>query len=196
MELKRAADVIQQTYERKLGNLLVQDISLAGAQAALLNDGTLVIPGTNELADWRSFNLDVTSGDSNRKWHAGFMRHARLLFGFAKMARPKLVLGHSLGAASAQIIACSLGVPAICLASPRPLRGRTKFRGEQRVINICRQDDAVCHVPFGFLNFRHLGAVHWIKSGEKQSSGSHRLKDYVRVMKPGRAVPEMPKNWP
>jgi len=195
MKLTDAADTIQRAYDGKLGARKAIEIDHLGAQAAVLKDGTVVIPGTNELSDWGRFNFDVGKGDSGRKWHAGFLRHAQAIYPFAKGARAKLVIGHSLGAASAQIIATSLGIPAICFASPRPLRGRTRIKGEHRVINICRRDDAVCNLPLPFLGFRQVGKVHWISPREAQSEGSHQLKHYLRAMKKGKSTPVLPDSW-
>jgi hypothetical protein len=195
MRLTVAAELIQKAYDDKLGALERARISIDGAQAMILQDGTLVIPGTNESDDWMNFNLDVSSGDSGRKWHSGFLKHAKIVFPFAKGAGAKRVLGHSLGAASAQIVASSLGIPAICFASPRPIRGRTRFTGEHRVLNVCRFDDTVCYLPFVFLGYRQLGKVHWVSPKEPQSAGSHRLSDYLRAMKQGTANPELPDSW-
>jgi len=195
MRLIVAAELIQKAYDNKLGVLEKSRFDVGGAQAILLTDGTLVIPGTNEAGDWRDFNLAITAGDSDRKWHAGFLAHAQLVYAFAKGAGARLVLGHSLGAASAQIVASSLGIPAICYASPRPLRGRTRFKGEHRILNICRHDDTVCHLPFVFLGFRQLGKVHWVSPKEPQSAGSHKIKDYLRAMDQGTARPALPETW-
>ncbi len=195
MRLTVAADLIQKAYDDKLGSLERTRFNVGGAQAMILTDGTLVIPGTNESSDWGNFNLDISSGDSGRIWHGGFLKHAQLVYGFAKGAGAQRVLGHSLGAASAQIVASSLGVPAICFASPRPLRGRKTFKGEFRVLNICRFDDAVCQLPFAFLGFRQLGKVHWVSPKEAQSAGSHKIKDYLRAMKKGTARPALPDSW-
>lgn len=195
MKITDAADLIQKTYDNKLGALERSRISLNGAQASMLTDGTLVIPGSNEHSDWINFNFNVGAGDSKRKWHAGFLRHAQTIYPFAKGAGAKRVLGHSLGAASAQIVAASLEIPAICFASPRPLRGKTRFKGEHRIINICRFDDAICYLPMAFLGFRQVGRVHWISPREPQSEGSHRLKDYLRALAQGRVRPDLPDSW-
>ncbi len=195
MKLTVAADLIQRAYDGKLGALKVNGIDHDGAQAAMLSDGTLVIPGTNEVSDWRNFNFDVGKGERGRTWHAGFLKHAMAIYPFAKGANARLVIGHSLGAASAQIVAASLGVPAICFASPRPLRGRSRVKGEHRIINLCRLDDAVCSLPLPILGFRQVGKVFWLRSGEQQSAGSHQLKDYLRTMKRKEANPDLPEQW-
>lgn len=195
MKLTVAADLIQRAYDGKLGALKASEINHLGAQAAMLKDGTLVIPGTNEVSDWTDFNFNVGSGDSKRTWHAGFLKHAQAIYPYAKGAQAKRVIGHSLGAASAQIIGVSLGIPAICFASPRPLRGRTRFKGEHRILNICRFDDAVCSLPLPFLGFRHVGKSHWISPREQQSSGSHQIKHYLRAMSRGKSTPDLPDTW-
>ena len=193
MDISEAADLLSLAYAGKLDAPGTMPFDLNGAQAYLLADKTLVIPGTNEKSDWKDFNFDVTDGDSGRIWHAGFMRHARTIYAFAKGGEAKRVIGHSLGAASAQIIGCSLEIPALCIASPRPLRGKTAFRGEKRIVNLCRFDDAVCYLPFAFLKFRHLGKVHWISPGEPQSEGSHTIADYLRALKRDVVKPKLPE---
>lgn len=196
MKIDDAAKLIQKSYDKKHGAALRASFDVGGAQADLLKDGTLVIPGTNELSDWRDFNMDTGAGDSGRKWHRGFLRHAQLVYTFAKGAGAKRVVGHSLGAASAQIVAPSLGLPAICFASPRPLRSKARFKGEHRVLNICRHDDTVCHLPFPFLGFRQVGKVHWV-SANLEDDGHHRIKDYVSHLKSGATVrPKLPSAWP
>ena len=195
MKLTVAADLIQRAYDGKLGAMEVNGLDHEGIQASMLSDGTLVIPGTNETSDWKAFNFNVGKGERNRNWHAGFLKHASVVYPFAKGANAKRVIGHSLGAASAQIVAAWLEVPGICFASPRPLRGRTRVKGEHRIMNVCRLDDAVCSLPPSFLGFRQVGKVFWLRPGEKQSEGSHQLKDYLRAMKKEASNPDLPDDW-
>ena len=191
MDISEAADLLSLAYAGKLDAPGTMPFDLNGAQAYLLADKTLVIPGTNEKSDWKDFNFDVTDGDSGRIWHAGFMRHARTIYAFAKGGEAKRVIGHSLGAASAQIIGCSLEIPALCIASPRPLRGKTAFRGEKAhrqslPLRRCGLLPALRAV----LKFRHLGKVHWISPGEPQSEGSHTIADYHAGAEAGRGETE------
>ena len=155
MELREAANLIQAGYDNTLGSSVLKAYDAHGVQAFVLKDRTLVIPGTNERRDWRT-NFNVGKGSSGRIWHRGFLEHARAVFAFAAPLKPKLVLGHSLGAASAQIVAVSLNIPAICYASPQPLRGQRWFKGEYRIMNICRRDDAVAKLPPSFLRWRTM----------------------------------------
>lgn len=197
MKLTEAADLIQRGYDGTLGSRVRKTLNKDGVQAYLLKDGTLVLPGTNEKSDWR-LNLNVgriDKGDSGRIWHQGFLKHANRVYTFAKPLRPKRVLGHSLGAGSAQIIGVSMGIPAICFASPKPLRGKRWYKGEHRVLNICRRDDPVTKMPPDFMGFRHVGKVYRISITEAKSLGNHNLAAYLRAMANGRANPALPANW-
>ncbi|MEL7115147.1 MAG: hypothetical protein AAGP08_06065 [Pseudomonadota bacterium] len=156
MKLEFAAELIQRGYDRDLGNMLANaPLDKNGVEAYLLTDGTLVIPGTNDTKDWRR-NLTTGAhmrGASRRTWHKGFLEHARVVFAYAAPLKPKRVIGHSLGAAASQIIAVSLRIPAICFASPRPLRGSQHFVGEDKILNINRYGDDLrrrCRRAFGF----------------------------------------------
>ena len=184
-------------------------IDVRGVQAEYLKDGTLVIPGTNELSDWFEFNFDLVSssgneghgfevspGDSGARWHAGFLEHAQLVYAFAKPLKPKLIIGHSLGAASAQIVGTSLRTPTIAFASPRTHRGRTQIPGEGWVVNICRTDDTVCHVPPNFLGFRHVGSRYWISPNEVNDGEDHRMDNYIALMETKRIKDKLPATWP
>ena len=195
MKLTTAADLVQRAYDGKLGALQVNEIDHDGAQAMMLRDGTLVIPGTNEKSDWSNFNFNVGKGEAGRTWHAGFLKHAMAVYPFGKGAGAKLVIGHSLGAASAQIVAASLGIPAICFASPRPLRGQSRVKGEHRVLNVCRADDPVCSLPLPLLGFRQIGKVCWLRPSDPDEPGGHNLKSYLKIMKTGKSKPDLPEEW-
>jgi len=196
MKLTVAADLIQRAYDNSLGGAARDRFDAGGVQAVMLNDATLVIPGTNERGDWARFNFNLgTRGASGRIWHQGFLDHARAVFPFAVKHGARRVIGHSLGAASAQIVAVSMNVPAICFASPRPLRGKRWFKGEAQILNICRWDDAVCTLPPRLFGYRHVGKTCWVSPGETQSEGSHTLGDYLRAMARGRSTPDLPESW-
>ena len=196
MKLRDAAILIQAGYDNSLGSNVRRKHDSNGVLAFLLKDKTLVIPGTNDKRDWRR-NLrvgTVKKGDSGRMWHQGFLEHATEAFKFAAPHNPRRVIGHSLGAAAAQIVAVSLNIPAICFASPRTLRGKRWFKGENKIINVCRYDDAVAKLPPSWTGFRHLGNTCWISSGELQSEGTHTLADYLRVLHK-RSKPPLPDIW-
>lgn len=192
MEIAEAADLIRAAHDRPLGNRLAKGFKRLGARACFPRDFMLVIPGTNEAGDWGDFNLATGSGDSGRGRHAGFLGHARIVCGFARGAGPKRVLGHSLGAAQAQIAAASPHLPALCLALPRPPSGKKRFRAKGGIVNLCRIDDVVCHLPSAFLRFRHLGRVHRIRPRGAAPEGPHRVAGDMTAPGSGTVRPALP----
>ena len=54
----------------------------------------------------------------NAIWHKGFAGHAETIANKLGALRPTYIVGHSLGAAAAQILGCVYGVPAIGFTSP------------------------------------------------------------------------------
>lgn len=199
MSLTEAAEIMQATYHGTTGDETVSGFDVAGAQAVLLKRGDrriLVIPGTNERSDWTDFNFDLLAGDSGTNWHAGFMRHARLVYTFAKMADPHFIIGHSLGAASAQIVGMSLRRPTIAFASPRPMRSREQPPGAGWVVNICRTDDAVCWVPPPLLGFHHVGSSYWLSPDEPHVGEDHRIDKYISLLGLARIAEHVPQVWP
>ncbi len=184
-------------------------IDVAGVQATLRKDGVLVIPGTNEFSDWLDFNLhlggihpvdghgfEVVSGDSGTLWHGGFLQHAQMVYMFAKAAKPKFIVGHSLGAASAQIVGMSLRTPTIAFASPQPCRTRERMDHEGWVVNVCRADDTVCHTPPRLLGFRTIGSRYWLKPDALDPDEDHKIHNYQELLKLKRIKDELPMDWP
>ncbi|SFB08418.1 Lipase (class 3) [Poseidonocella pacifica] len=207
--LLRAADLMQQFYSSPNRPDVVEGIDINGVQAYYTREGVLIIPGTNEFSDWFEFNFDlfnrspgeshgfeVVSGDSGARYHAGFLEHARMVYAFAKPLRPKLIVGHSLGAASAQIVGSSLGIPTVAFASPRVVRQRTGIGNEHHVINLCRTDDFVTQVPPGLLGFRHIGKVYWMNPDGLNFYEDHRIAEYIDIMCEARIKPHLPEFWP
>ncbi|ETW11967.1 hypothetical protein ATO8_14912 [Roseivivax marinus] len=208
LSLDDAALLIRDAYARDLGDRLHTTIDVRGVQAHYLHDGTLIIPGTNEFSDWFDFNLQIGAvaleghgfetvpGDSGAIYHGGFLEHAQIVYTFAKGLRPKFVVGHSLGAASAQIVGASLAVPTIAFASPRTTKTRTKLRGEGWVVNVNRVDDTVAHVPPPFLGFRHMGSLYWMAPDEPEVGEDHRIDNYIPLLKLKRIRDRLPAAWP
>ena len=173
-----AAAKINLAYEGSL--FAAHNLDKSGVQAHFTKDGTLVVAGTNEWSDWWKFNFAVGRG-ATRPWHAGFLRYAQTVYTWVKAEGfdIKLITGHSLGAAAAQILGHSLpGVETICFASPKPLGPKTHAT-ISRVLNICRTDDLVCRVP---PHFGHVGGVEWIDP-KHHFGEDHRIKHYIEAMK-------------
>lgn len=209
LNLLDAAKMIEQTYAKTNDAEIERAIDVAGVQAVYLKNGTLVIPGTNELSDWFDFNLniggttqleshgfEVVPGDSGAMWHAGFLEHAQMVYMFAKGVQPKFIVGHSLGAASAQIVGMSLGVPTIAFASPQTCRTRQRLSNEGWVVNICRIDDAVCHLPPKLLGFRTIGSRYWLKPDSLDADEDHKIHNYEELLRLKRIKESVPVNWP
>ncbi|WP_238367584.1 hypothetical protein [Mesobacterium pallidum] len=208
LDLMEAAEMIRASYAGTNAAEVDVSIDIRGVQAHYLKSGVLVIPGTNEFADWFDFNLNVTSdgaethgfevvpGDSGTLWHAGFLEHAQIVYTFAKGLRPKFIVGHSLGAASAQIVGCSLQVPTVAFASPQVCRSRNRLPGEGWVMNLCRADDTVCHVPPRFLGFRTIGSRYWLSPDEVNVGGDHKVENYMDMLKLKKVKDRVPMAWP
>ena len=160
--VSKAGDLVQLAYEERLGPRVKKSVDRKGVQAYFLNDGTLVIPGSNEVSDYTDFNLRTRrlKHTDNRKYHNGFLSHAKEVLKWLDehSLKPTRVTGHSLGAASAQIIGSTLAKPTVAFASPKVLHGTTKVKGEGWVANFQRVDDPVCNLPLGDENFRHIGS--------------------------------------
>ncbi len=209
LNLNEAAALMNKVYYQTHTVQIKEQIDIKGVQAYLVDGDILVIPGTNQFSDWFRFNFDVydlfggqsdgwevAAGDSGARWHAGFLEHAMTVYAFAKTLRPKFIIGHSLGAASAQIVGSSLQIPTIGFASPKPNKGRQRLKGEEFVLNICRTDDTVCHVPMGFLGFRHVGNTYWISPDGINVGEDHRIDEYIELMSENRVAQHLPATWP
>ncbi|MBM9594256.1 alpha/beta hydrolase family protein [Roseitranquillus sediminis] len=202
-----AARMVRLAYDAARDLDPIDRIDIRGAQAYLIKGDILVIPGTNERIDW-GFNLHlaeqgkeiqgfkIVAGDSGRVWHAGFLRHAEFLYGFAKRARPKFIVGHSLGGASAQILGWSLRTPTVTFGSPRPLRGKAPLEGEGWILNLCRADDEVCHLPPRPMGFRHVGSVRWLLPEAFDAEFDHGMVNYIEILGETKTAERIEKQWP
>lgn len=197
-----AASLITQAYAGKMKDKVKATFNVAGVQAFYLENGVLVIPGSNELSDYPEYNLDArkAKGDSGRLYHRGFLKHSQLVYTFAKGAaaggKPSFVVGHSLGAASAQIVGSSFGVPTICFASPKTISGSKRVRGEGWIANYLRMDDPVCHMPPGKRSFRHIGSKYWMAPEGIDIGINHKVSNYTKIMKEARYKTKIPQAWP
>jgi hypothetical protein len=169
---------------------VVEAISIDGVQSTIVDwrgERLLLIRGTNELRDWFRYNFAFTPqvGPGDRfQWHRGFLTHAQIAYAFAKGKGVEVVIGHSLGAAAAGIVAAGLSVAAITFATPRALFGEKRPEpGEvERIRNYCRIDDLVCMVPPALLGFSHLGPVHWLRTKGLHIGEEHRLEHYLGLL--------------
>lgn len=204
-----AARMVEETYAGTNTAETDTSIDVSGVQATYLKNGVLVIPGTNELSDWFDFNLnmatvspidghgfEVVPGDSGTLWHGGFLQHAQMVYMFAKAVKPKFIVGHSLGAASAQIVGLSLSIPTIAFASPQTCRSRERLPNEGWVVNVCRVDDHVCHMPPKLLGFRTIGSRYWLKPDQLDADEDHKIHNYAELLRLSHISDRVPMNWP
>lgn len=210
-----AAELAAQSYAIadmiKGGNVPSQvkaHVSIRGAQAQMMDKGVMVVPGSNELLDWFSnfdvYNIvgrrfqrrDKAKGNNGAVFHAGFLRHASKLQGFAKEHDARFIIGHSLGAATAQILGTALGIPAIGFASPRVKQGAGKLKKEGGVLNICRADDLVTRVPPSEAGFRRLGTSVRLVPGVTNPGMDHSMDHYIASLEEHVSAKGLPKHWP
>jgi hypothetical protein len=195
----QAARLIAMDYERddidpKIADraIIGERLSNSGISAAIIegtqsDDRILIIRGTDQALDWLRYNFTVFTNRSVEFgerccWHTGFLNYARMCFDFAKDKKITQIIGHSLGAAAAQIVAPSLDVPCIAFASPRPLFGDTYPKKADRVVNYCRPDDLVTKLPPSFLGFNHIGQVNWLIPKSIHIGEDHRIMHYIELL--------------
>ncbi len=179
-----AADLIAQAYKGSVKGS-VDTFDDKGVQAFALKDRTLVIPGTNELSDWTRYNLPAitwkTLGSNGQyKFHAGFLKHAQMLLEFARDNRIKRITGHSLGAASSQLLAATSDVEALNFAAPKVVFGKWKVVHSKPIVNLNRKDDRVGKIPRWF--YKHIGQTYWLNTKVINDGGDHKIKHYVSAM--------------
>jgi hypothetical protein len=208
MKVIDAARIMAAGYAPRGRLDVTRSLDEGGVQAHFLADGTLVVPGTNERTDWVSFNLRalprasralasaLRRGASGARWHGGFLSHAEIVYEFAKPLRPERMIGHSLGAASAQIAGASLGIPVIAFASPRTKHGDRRFPNEGWVLNVNRRDDKVGWIPPSGFGFRHLGSVYALEPPTPNIGIDHAMDHYIALLRHPRAGRRVPRVWP
>lgn len=186
-------DTLEDVHKRKV----VKRCPTRGAEAYMLDNGCLLIPGSNTLSDYFNYNFrlwnlgkkrlklsssETSKGASRTVWHQGFFTHAVEIYnwiGPEKKNWPKLIVGHSLGAASAQILSKTWAAPAIGFAAPRTRKSSGPVKYDGLSLSICRRDDTVCSLPSGF---HHMGQT---KSFPAQAGGgalNHKMSAYIESL--------------
>jgi hypothetical protein len=160
--MNTAAQLCQLCADDYAGRLtaLVPSLAIDGASATFTSYGAdvvLVVRGTDELSDWRMYNLTLdraqAPGDSGLIYHAGFLRYSQLIYGYARAwmlaGKPlAMMIGHSLGAAAIQIAGPALGVRAIGFGAPRVLYSSGSESNRAGLVDLyCALDDSVCSLP-------------------------------------------------
>lgn len=190
-----------------------------GVEAYMLSNGCLLIPGSNSFSDYINHNLrpymiggrkfrlsflhnnnDVFSpnskpGNSRTIWHQGFLSHANIIYkwiGKDPRGWPDLIIGHSLGAASAQILSKTFVTPAIGFAAPRLRKGAGPVKYDNLSLSICREDDIVCRLPSGF---HHTGQTCLLAHKSPLAGLNHKMAAYIDALNNQRPGLNVPTIW-
>lgn len=225
LSLLAAAKLLQATRDDILKGRLGSDllrVSDAGKSidVGISRDGNqLIITGSSGWKDYAFYNIrprraipdmveidQLTSPDLPQKaFHQGFLLHACRIKEFLGDHMPDGIIGHSLGAASAQILGTALNIPTICLASPQVIKRRFLERDALRnaahpqwnVFNLAWRQDFVTH-GYRSLGFRCLGHRVVVDTQMPNTGIDHFVKDYEKLIISAAAydVEGVPQHWP
>jgi pimeloyl-ACP methyl ester carboxylesterase len=210
LKLRDAAALARATYggQPALPPLQRMTSATVGAEAYLTRDGILLIPGTNEGSDWTDYNLKgfaakgealgwdrLNPGIGAAVWHFGFALHAIEVMDFLGGLKPAAIIGHSLGAASAQMLGAHFKVPTVTFAAPRLLRQAGGFPGEEWVLNLVHSDDVIGLVLAQSAGFRRVGHVRFLTAGTG-SGFAHAMADYETALAARLAAGTLSPDWP
>ncbi|WP_425100959.1 hypothetical protein [Tropicibacter sp. S64] len=212
--IRVAAQLAQSSYSAgthpSVAPRLARSLDQGDVQAHLLDNGVLLIPGSNSLMDYLKFNLRVMwiagkkysfsdpaceKGASGTIWHQGFLRHAKVIYDWVDSGgtRPTYIIGHSLGAAATQILTKSWGVAGIGFAAPRPRKTRGPVKNDGYCLLINRDDDPVTGLP---AQFNHMGIVHRARASRSSLGPDHAMKHYRAVVEEEQGSGILGEHWP
>ena len=195
-------------------DLIVESLNKKHVQAHLLKNDIVVIPGSNSAFDYLLYNLRMfrvgakkyrvvdtndEAGDSGTRWHQGFLAHARIVYDWIKDSehldgrKPSLIIGHSLGGASAQILSMSFGVYAVTFAAPRTKSNDDRITNDRLCLNIMRSDDTVPKIPETFF---HLGIPALMVPSKRSLLPRHHMIRYIWALSNHDLPSAVPKTWP
>jgi len=189
-----------------------------GVEAHMLNNQYLLIPGSNGPDDDLRFalrirglgtrrltfreearKLDVDkrtrAGFSRTIRHQGFLRHANRIYhrvGKGPDNWPRAVIGHSLGAAAAQILSKTWAAPAIGFAAPRPRKTYGKIAFDEPSLSVCRDDDIVCCLP---SSFRRTGQTRILRRKSPKGSLNHNTDADIDALNNRKPNLKIPRTW-
>ena len=176
--------------------------------AMVLEGGTLLLPGSNSLNDYVKFNLRVFNvgntryrlddpaterGASQTIWHQGFLSYAKHVFDWLGPRKPTYIIGHSLGAAAAQILCRTYLVPTIGFAAPRPKRVNGPVKSDDLCLTVCRTDDLVVGLVPGFSR---MGRECVVRPGHPSGVFPHAMRHYRTLLTEFAGNAAIPAQWP
>lgn len=208
LPLMQAAELVRLSYDGPAALPPLKAKNTGSAQAYLTMDDILVIPGTNEVADWTKYNMQAFNAKGSQVgwgganpaiaaaiWHFGFARHALEVAIFMAARRPAFIIGHSLGAGSAQILGVHYRVPTVCFAAPRPCFGVDPIPGEGWVLNLVHSDDIIGFVLAAEAGFRRIGSVRGL-TPKVVGGVSHTMLHYEAALAERIALGSIDPHWP
>lgn len=178
----------------------------------------LVITGSNNWQDYSYYNLrpwrkipnspevvQLTKDIRQQDFHRGFLLHASRILSFLGDDKPQFIVGHSLGAAAAQILGTALNVPTICFASPQVVKRRAlkdaKFHAphtheQWRVFNVAWKQDFVTKA-YRMFGLRSLGHRVELDLHNRNIGIDHFVRHYQELLAEDakRSKPKLPKSW-
>lgn len=207
-----AATLAEASYKagRIVSPRVIKSLDNDDVQAHLLEGNILLLPGSNSVRDYVKFNLrplrlgnqrlvlktasGSAKGASGTWWHQGFLRYSVEIFDWLKAegVTPRYIIGHSLGAAAAQILSKTYNAPAIGFAAPRPKRSKNRVVQDGRCLLVNRTDDPVPKVPSAY---HHLGRAKLFKSVKHRSAFAHSMRHYIDIIKEDDQFKTLPETW-
>ncbi|MFY0619980.1 peptidoglycan-binding protein [Shimia sp.] len=215
---KKGINEINKSLRKQHGLWIVSQCPVPGVEAYMLNNRCLLVPGSNSFWDYAKFNLrllnfgmprlalrlskrdrkddkNTVRADSGIVWHQGFFTHAHHInkwIGSDPANWPRLIVGHSLGAASAQILSTIWSTPSIGFAAPRIRKSAVPSKYRNLSLSICRNDDLVCRFPRGF---KRMGESRILIHKSPAKGLNHKMSAYIDAMQNRVSGLDIPKRW-
>jgi len=160
---------------KKLGYDEAHLIDIDGAQAyvAVNNERIVVAFRGTEPTEWNDIKADLRAFHCEG-FHKGFLQEYRKLekringrlknFTLENPNRKIYITGHSLGGAMATIASYMIdNVEAVyTFGAPRALSWSTARKYKENHIRVVNNNDVVPKVPFVWIGFKHVGALHYM----------------------------------
>lgn len=178
----------------------------------------LIITGSDSWQDYMFYNLrpwrplpNVPEIDRlcrdfpEQAFHRGFLLHAARVLSFVGDEIPEYIVGHSLGAAAAQILGTALRVPTIALASPQVIKRRflepepvrRRDHPQWNVFNIVWAQDFVTR-GYRMAGMRALGHRTVVDFEHRNPGIDHFVEHYrdLVIADTLSPTPRLPNVWP